>query len=127
MIPKYKKKITKLMDYKEFKQGIQFLSIIERAFMSVLFFTGCRVSEAIALTDRDLTHLEEMIYIQFYRLKLSPEHEIVKKYLELGSWKLADIHPQEGKRAISKVLDHHFRHCLHALLQETEANDVKTT
>ena len=55
------------------------------------------------------------------RIPLSPEHEIVKKYLECGSWKGADIHPQEGKRAIAKVLDHHFRHCLHALEPETKA------
>ena len=61
------------------------------------------------------------------RIPLSPEHEIVKKYLDSGSWKLANIHPQEGKRAIAKVLDHHFRHCLHAMPQETEAKDVKTT
>jgi len=25
-----------------------------------------------------------------------------KKYLECGSWKLADIHPQQGKRAVLK-------------------------
>lgn len=41
-------------------------------------------------------------------ISLSPEHRIVKKYLECGSWKLADIHPQEGKRAILKVLEYHF-------------------
>ena len=57
------------------------------------------------------------------RIVLSPEHEIVKKYLECGSWKLADIHPQAGKRAIAKVLDHHFRHCLH----ETEQKEQTTT
>lgn len=41
-------------------------------------------------------------------IHLSPEHKIVKKYLECGSWKLADVHPQEGKRAILKVLEYHF-------------------
>jgi len=72
-MPKYRKKITKLMDYKEFKRGIQYLPIRERAFMSILFFTGCRVSEAIALTDRDITYSEEMVYIQFHRLKGSKQ------------------------------------------------------
>ena len=44
---------------------------------------------------------------------LNPQHRIVKKYLESGSWKKADIHPQEGKRALSAVLDYHMKHCLH--------------
>ena len=52
---------------------------------------------------------------------LNPEHELVKKYLEVGSWKQADIHPQEGKRAIAKVLDYHMRHCLHTIQEDTEA------
>ena len=52
---------------------------------------------------------------------LNPEHEIVKKYLELGSWKKADVHPQEGKRAIAKVLDFHMRHCLHTIQDDVEA------
>ena len=51
---------------------------------------------------------------------LNPEHEIVKRYLETGSWKKADVHPQEGKRAIGKVLDYHMRHCLHAIQEDTE-------
>jgi len=54
------------------------------------------------------------------RIPLSPEHEIVKKYMEFGSWKKADIHPQEGKRAIAKVLDFHLSHCLHDLAEEKE-------
>lgn len=50
-------------------------------------------------------------------IPLSPEHRIVKKYLELGSWKLADVHPQEGKRAIRKVLEYHFS-LLHHIPEE---------
>lgn len=52
------------------------------------------------------------------KIPLSPEHEIVKKYREVGSWKKADIHPQEGKRAVLKVLDFHLSHCLHELAEE---------
>jgi len=51
-------------------------------------------------------------------IPLSPEHEIVKKYLECGSWKLADIHPQEGKRAVQKVLDYHMKQCINAMEHE---------
>lgn len=48
-------------------------------------------------------------------IPLSPEHEIVRKYLDCGSWKAAGIHAQEGKRAVAKVLEHHFTHCLSSL------------
>jgi len=51
---------------------------------------------------------------------LNPEHAIVIKYLKLGSWKLAGVHPQEGKRAIRKVLDYHLRHCLNAVPTQVE-------
>lgn len=53
-------------------------------------------------------------------IPLNPQHEIVKKYLEYGSWKKADIHPQEGKRAIMAVLDYHMKHCLTANHQDIE-------
>jgi len=53
---------------------------------------------------------------------LNPQHEIVKKYLECGSWKKADIHPQEGKRAIAAVLKYHMKHCLHDI---QEVNNIE--
>ena len=56
------------------------------------------------------------------KIPLSPEHEIVKKYRESGSWKQADIHPQEGKRALMKVLDFHLSHCLHDLAEEKDVS-----
>lgn len=59
-------------------------------------------------------------------IPLSPEHEIVKKYLENGSWKAADIHPQEGKRAILKVLNFHMKHCLHSMPEHIEQEDNST-
>ena len=54
---------------------------------------------------------------------LNPEHEIVKKYLEHGSWKKAGVYTQEGKRALQKVLRFHYTHCIHTLQED---NDVKT-
>lgn len=53
-------------------------------------------------------------------IPLNPEHQIVKKYLATGSWKGADIHPQEGKRAVSKVLEYHMKHCLHSIQEPPE-------
>lgn len=72
-MPRYKKKITRLMDYEEFKIGIDGLPIIEQAFLSVLFFCGCRVSEAIVLTSDDLDCRPDTIFVQFFRLKGSKQ------------------------------------------------------
>ena len=55
---------------------------------------------------------------------LNPEHEIIKKYLETGSWKLTGVDTKTGKRAVQKVLKYHLTHCLHALPQE---NDVSVS
>ena len=72
-MPKYKKKITRLMDYKEFKEAIIDLPTREQAFLSVLFFAGCRVSEALALDDNDISCTADTIFIQFFRLKGSKQ------------------------------------------------------
>lgn len=72
-MPKYKKKITALMDYKEFKEGIEDLWIRERAFLTLLFVAGCRVSEALALTSDDINCTQDTIFVQFFRLKGSKQ------------------------------------------------------
>ena len=72
-MPKYKKKITRLMNYDEFKGAIQEVPVRDQAFLSVLFFTGCRVSEALALTSDDINCMPETIFIQFNRLKGSKQ------------------------------------------------------
>jgi len=70
------------------------------------------------------------------RIPLNQEHEIVKKYLESGSWKKAGVYTQEGKRAVQKVLRFHLTHCLHTLQEPDEdetpiisksSKDVPTT
>jgi len=72
-MPKYKKKITRLMDYKEFRKAIYDeeynLPIMKQALLSVLFFAGCRVSEALALSANDINCTEDIIFVQFFRLK----------------------------------------------------------
>ena len=53
-------------------------------------------------------------------LPLNPEHEIVKKYLDSGSWKKVGIDTKTGKRAVQKVLRFHLTHCLHSLQEEND-------
>ena len=43
---------------------------------------------------------------------LNPEHEIVKKYLELKSWEKIGLPSHIGKRAILNVLEYHLNHCI---------------
>ena len=72
-MPKYKKKITALMDYEELKEAIEDFRIRDRAFLTLLFVAGCRVSEALALTSNDINCLRETIFVQFFRLKGSKQ------------------------------------------------------
>ncbi|GAH36528.1 unnamed protein product [marine sediment metagenome] len=72
-MPKYKKKITRLMHYDEFKTAINDLPIARQAFLSILFFAGCRVSEALALESKDISCTSDTIFIQFFRLKGSKQ------------------------------------------------------
>ena len=69
MTPAYNKKITRLMDYEEFEEGLDGLPQDRQAFLSILFFAGVRESEALALTSNDISCTKDMIYIQFFRLK----------------------------------------------------------
>ena len=72
-MPKYTKKITSLMDYGEFKTAISSLPIARQAFLSILFFAGCRVSEALALESNDIHCDSDLIFVQFFRLKGSKQ------------------------------------------------------
>ena len=72
-MPAYNKKITRQMDYEEFKDGLTDLPQDKQAFLSVLFFSGVRVSEALSLTSDDISCTPDIIYIQFFRLKGSKQ------------------------------------------------------
>jgi len=61
------------MDYDEFREGIADLASDRQAFLMILFFAGCRVSEALALTSDDISCTSDTIYIQFKRLKGSKQ------------------------------------------------------
>jgi len=58
-------------------------------------------------------------------IPLNYEHEIVKKYMDLGSWAKVGVHRQEGKRCLLKVLGYHFTHCL--TLPTKEIVELSTT
>lgn len=72
-MPKYKKKITNPMDYKDFKAAIQELPIHKQAFLSLLFFSACRISEALALSSNDINCVRDTIFVHFFRLKGSKQ------------------------------------------------------
>ena len=61
------------MEYQEFRKAILELPDNKQAFLSILFFAGCRVSEALALTSKDISWTEDIIFIQFFRLKGSKQ------------------------------------------------------
>lgn len=66
------------MEYPDFKDKIQELPIQKRAFLSVLFFAGCRVSEALALTSDDIICMGDTLFIQFFRLKGSKQTDPIE-------------------------------------------------
>lgn len=59
-------------------------------------------------------------------IPLKPEHDLIRQYLECGSWKASGIHPQEGKNAIQKVLRFHLSHCLHDIREIDEGKPFST-
>jgi len=57
-------------------------------------------------------------------IPLNAEHKLVLQYLEAGSWRKAGIHPQEGKRALAKVLNFHMNHCLHSIQEPSQDKSI---
>lgn len=84
-MPRYGKKVTRLMTYEEFTQTIidkqkeiMGMPTMHRALLTVLFFTGCRVSEAIALTSQDINCTKDTVFIQIKRLKGSKQTDPIE-------------------------------------------------
>ena len=96
------------MDYKEFKEGLNDLPPDRQAFLSILFFAGVRVSEALALTSNDINCTADTVYIQFFRLK--------------GS-KQTDPTPIPKTKALSWLCDQHGR--LFTFCRKTGYNIVR--
>lgn len=76
-MPAYNKKITRQMDYDEFHEGLTDLPEDRKAFLSILFFAGARVSEVLALTGNDISCTPDTVYIQLFRLKGSKQTDPV--------------------------------------------------
>ena len=73
MTPAYNKKITRPMSYQELKEGIDDLPEDKQALLTLIFFAGCRISEALALESKDIDCRDDMMYIKFFRLKGSKQ------------------------------------------------------
>jgi integrase len=122
IMPQYKKKITKLMDYPEFKAGLDRLTLFElpsneRAFLSLLFFTGCRISEALALTSTDISCSEDMISVSIMRLKGSKQTDPLElprvdalRWLCEQKGELFPFSRYTGDRIIKKVFPNLYAH-----------------
>jgi len=61
------------MEYTELKEAITDLPEDKQAFLTLLFFAGCRVSEALALTSDNISYQGDMMYVTFFRLKGSKQ------------------------------------------------------
>ena len=72
-MPAYTKKITRPMQYPELKEGIDDLPEDKQALLTLIFFAGCRISEALALESSDISCKDDMMYIDFFRLKGSKQ------------------------------------------------------
>ena len=108
------------MDYEEFEEAIKDLRPDQQAFLSILFFSGCRVSEALTLSASDIACRPDTIYIEFFRLKGSKQTDPVglprTKYLDwlcsqynevfdfsrTTAWRLV-------KRVFQELYPHYFR------------------
>jgi integrase len=121
-MPAYKKKITKLMDYREFKDALDRHTLFElpsneRAFLTLLFFTGCRVSEIIALTSNDIICSEEIIQVSVTRLKGSKQTDPLQiprvdalRWLCEQKGELFPFSRYTGARIIKKVFPNLYAH-----------------
>ncbi|HUV00690.1 MAG TPA: hypothetical protein VMW32_07000 [Bacteroidales bacterium] len=109
-MPKYKKKITSPLNYDDFKERISDLPIMKQAFLSILFFAGVRVSEALALTSDDVNCTSDIIYIKFFRLKGSKQTDPIPLPRNIHlNWlcdqegKIFDFHRVTGWRIVKKA------------------------
>lgn len=90
-MPAYNKKITRPMEYDELKEAIVDLPQDKQALLTLLFFAGCRISEALSLTSEDISCKGELMYIEFFRLKGSKQTD--PQEIPRISW----LCEQEGK------------------------------
>jgi integrase len=119
-MPRYNKKITRTMQYAELKEGIKDLDEDRQALLTLLFFAGCRVSEALALTSDNITCAGDTVFVQFYRLKGSKQtdpQELPRadalEWLCMQHGRLFPFSRMTAYRTVKRVFDdlypHYFR------------------
>lgn len=74
------------MTYLEFKEAIAELPIKRQTFLTILFFAGVRVSEALAITPQDINCKDDIIYIDIHRLKGSKDTDPIPLPAEPLYW-----------------------------------------
>jgi len=115
-----KLKQTSLMNLATFEQGlITIQDPRKQAFLGVLFWTGCRLSEALALHRKDLAWKDNRIWIDLYHLKHTKQTDPFpaprKPYLDqLEASHLADrlftFSPRTAQYTVSKAFKDHYPH-----------------
>jgi hypothetical protein len=108
------------MSYEEFEKGIQDLNPDRQALISILWFSGCRISEALALNSDNINCTPEFIYVDFYRLKGSKQTDpiplprtVYLNWLCHQDGELFSIHRTTAyrmvKKAFPQLYPHYFR------------------
>jgi len=118
-MPAYNKKITRPMEYDELDRELDDLPEDKQALIRLLFFSGCRVSEALALTSNDISCTEKFIYVNFFRLKGSKQTDPQRvprqplKYLCGHEGRIFPFTRRTAHRWVKKVFSdlypHYFR------------------
>lgn len=121
-MPRYTQKITRLMEWPEFSKALDVLEEpLHHAFLTVLYLSGCRISEALALRGPDVLETESTINISFKRLKGSRQTEPtelprIPLLFPLARSPTSKIFPFSRttgyrlvKRAFPKLYPHYFR------------------
>jgi len=115
------------MSYEELIEGLRkhqtevtVFPTAHKVLLVLLFFAGCRVSEALALTDEDINFTEETIYVQFKRLKGSKQTDPIElpnagvlTWITEQEGKLFDFSRFTARRIVKSVFPdlypHYFR------------------
>lgn len=109
------------MDYETFKRELDTAELDDRkrALLTVLFFSGCRISEALALKSNDIDCTKDTIYIKFFRLKGSkptdpiPLPNISDLHYVCQNEELFKMHRTTAYRLVRKIFTglypHYFR------------------
>jgi len=72
-MPRYNQKRNYLLSATDFDELLEKIEPQYKALVVLLYYTGIRISEALALTPGDFTETEEILYVNVHRLKGSKQ------------------------------------------------------